>query len=299
MLKNIYFSIILPTYNRADFLSKAIESVISQSFTRWELIIIDDGSTDNTKILVEKYQKTQKQIRYIYQKNSERSAARNNGIKNSYGQWICFLDSDDLYHHSHLATFYELIIKNDIEKSIIFSGVSYGSFQDTNQNYDKTGKNNLEFILLNTIGTPRACCHREILINNQFNNSIRIGEDKELWSRLVLKYPMYYHRAKTFIEIDHNKRSIYIDNGFQNLYTMKSIVKNKRVTKRLRKMIISNAYFNISKHYIFKMKKIRAIYYLFISIFEDLNNKLTLHKILLMFSLFTGLNKRILKEYIN
>ena len=98
MLKNIYFSIILPTYNRADFLPKTIESVISQSFTSWELIIIDDGSTDNTKILVEKYQKSQNQIRYIYQKNSERSAARNNGIKNSNGQWICFIDSDDMYH---------------------------------------------------------------------------------------------------------------------------------------------------------------------------------------------------------
>ena len=77
-----FFSIIIPTYNRAHLISMAIDSVIAQTFENWELIIVDDGSTDNTKELVDNYCSIDKRIRYIYQENAERSAARNNGIIN-------------------------------------------------------------------------------------------------------------------------------------------------------------------------------------------------------------------------
>jgi glycosyltransferase involved in cell wall biosynthesis len=92
-MKSPFFSIILPTYNRASFISKAIESVIDQLYNKWELIILDDGSTDNTKEIVLSF--NDDRIRYIYQENKERSAARNNGIRNAKGEYICFLDSDD------------------------------------------------------------------------------------------------------------------------------------------------------------------------------------------------------------
>jgi len=72
-----FFSIILPTYNRAHFLPRAIESVIKQDYDNWELIIVDDGSTDNTKSLVQEFIQNDIRIRYIWQKNVERSAARN------------------------------------------------------------------------------------------------------------------------------------------------------------------------------------------------------------------------------
>ena len=83
---NPFFSIIIPTYNRAHLISKAIESVIAQTFENWELIIVDDGSTDETKDLILSYQNKVARIRYIYQQNAERSAARNNGIDKSKGK---------------------------------------------------------------------------------------------------------------------------------------------------------------------------------------------------------------------
>ena len=70
---------------------------------------VDDGSTDNTKQIVNKI--SDNRIKYIYQENSERSAARNNGINHSNGEWICFLDSDDSYKESHLNNFYKEILK--------------------------------------------------------------------------------------------------------------------------------------------------------------------------------------------
>ena len=98
-----FFSIIVPTYNRAQNIKGAIESVLLQTYTSWELIIIDDGSTDHTKEVISKF--TDTRINYIYQKNQERSCARNNGIKVAKGQYICFLDSDDFYLANHLQSF--------------------------------------------------------------------------------------------------------------------------------------------------------------------------------------------------
>ena len=88
-------SVILPTYNRADLLPRAIQSVISQTLTDWELIVVDDGSTDHTRDIVAAY--SDSRIRYIWQENQERSVARNTGLRASHAACISFLDSDDEY----------------------------------------------------------------------------------------------------------------------------------------------------------------------------------------------------------
>ena len=96
-----FFSVIIPTYNRAGLIGKAIDSVLAQTFADWELLIIDDGSTDNTRQIVEAY--TDRRVKYIYQENAERSAARNNGVAQAAGKYICFLDSDDYCLPDRLA----------------------------------------------------------------------------------------------------------------------------------------------------------------------------------------------------
>src|SRR5690554_3168461 len=96
MLKKPLFSIVIPTFNRASYITKAIESVINQTINDWELIIIDDGSSDNTFEVIKPYLLDQR-IKYQYQINQERSIARNNAVKISLGEYICFLDSDDYY----------------------------------------------------------------------------------------------------------------------------------------------------------------------------------------------------------
>jgi len=88
-------SIIIPTYNRTDLLPRAIQSVINQTYKDWELLIIDDGSTDNTKEIVEEFVKKDPRIRYFYKENGGQGSARNLGIKNAKGEYIAFLDSDD------------------------------------------------------------------------------------------------------------------------------------------------------------------------------------------------------------
>ena len=103
------FTIIIPTYNRAAFLPNAIESVLAQTYTNWELIVVDDGSTDNTKDVVSQY--SDSRIIYIYQQNAERSAARNNGIAHAKGDYVCFLDSDNVMLPNRLQLLSETITK--------------------------------------------------------------------------------------------------------------------------------------------------------------------------------------------
>ena len=95
-------SIILCTYNRAALLPNAIRSVQLQSYQGWKLIIIDDGSTDNTREIVQKYQSKDKRIAYHFQQNKGLAEARNAGLRIAAGEYICFLDSDDELLPGHL-----------------------------------------------------------------------------------------------------------------------------------------------------------------------------------------------------
>lgn len=87
-------SVIIPTYNRTSFLKDAINSVLNQTYRDFELIVVDDGSTDDTQDLVSYYGQ---KIRYIYQNNQGRSTARNHGIEVAQGEYLAFLDSDDVW----------------------------------------------------------------------------------------------------------------------------------------------------------------------------------------------------------
>lgn len=103
-------SVITPTYNRAEIVLKAIKSVLTQTYKNWELIIIDDGSTDNTPRVVEKI--GDERIRYLYKKNGGPSKARNFGIKASRGKWVMYLDSDDTLFPNCIATMVEWLENN-------------------------------------------------------------------------------------------------------------------------------------------------------------------------------------------
>ncbi len=293
------FSIILPTFNRAHMIHNAIESVLSQTRQDWELIIIDDGSIDDTKHLVEKYIKKDGRVKYFFQKNQERSAARNNGIKKAKGDWICFLDSDDFYHICHLEEFCNLINKNNGNKGIYFSGLSKGEYSEELEQYNMTFKSNLEFVILNTIGTPRACVHKEILLKYKFDEKIRNGEDRELWVRILKDFPLFFHKNKTFIEIEHPNRSINLESLKFSLKTLKHILTSNKpfIRRNVKKKALSNAYFNISKQEIKNQKIISAIFFLILSLIKSIFNNQSKHKFLLLISLFFNLNNKIVNEY--
>jgi len=94
------FSVVIPAYNRAKLISRAVDSVLAQTFTDFEIVVVDDGSIDNLKKVCDDYGSSK--IRYVYQDNAGSNPARNNGIKNSHGYYVSFLDSDDAWEKEYL-----------------------------------------------------------------------------------------------------------------------------------------------------------------------------------------------------
>jgi glycosyltransferase involved in cell wall biosynthesis len=106
-----YFSIIIPSYNRAHIISRAIQGVLDQTFQDFEIVIVDDGSTDNTKEILQEFTGDTR-IKSIYQTNAGVCAARNTGAKQAEGEFLIFLDSDDTVEKSWLQDFNDLAIQN-------------------------------------------------------------------------------------------------------------------------------------------------------------------------------------------
>ena len=104
-------SVIIPTYNSQKYISSAVNSVLSQTYKAFELIIVDDGSTDNTGEIVASFD--DRRIRYIRQNNSGVAVARNTGIKSSKGEYIAFLDADDIWERDKLAVQIDEISSDD------------------------------------------------------------------------------------------------------------------------------------------------------------------------------------------
>lgn len=106
----VFFSIVIPVYNREELVIPTIESVINQSFKDYEVLVIDDGSTDNSAEVVDGYT-IHPNFRLIKTKNQERGAARNTGINKALGKYIVFLDSDDYMHPNHLDVLHEYLLQ--------------------------------------------------------------------------------------------------------------------------------------------------------------------------------------------
>lgn len=129
-----YFSIITPTYNRANLIGKTIESVLSQKFENFEYIIVDDGSTDQTESVVAAYQDFR--IKYLKIQNGERGAARNAGAGLAKGNYLNFFDSDDIMYPNHLLLANEKIEESKYPDALCFSY----DFLNVNGKVMNTGK---------------------------------------------------------------------------------------------------------------------------------------------------------------
>lgn len=123
MNKNPTVSVIIPTYNRAHLVGRAIQSVLNQTYKDFELIIVDDGSTDNTEDIIKKYQKKDERIKYIRRKkNKGGSVARNTGINAAIGEYIAFLDSDDEWLTEKLERQMKVFKSTSSEVGVVYSG---------------------------------------------------------------------------------------------------------------------------------------------------------------------------------
>ncbi len=221
-----FFTVVITTYNRAQFLSKAIESVQNQSFSDFELIIIDDGSIDDTKNVVSPFLQDSR-IKYFFQENQERSISRNNGIKKSNGEYICFLDSDDYYLSDHLSVFNNYIEQLKCPKNVIF--YSGRMIEDKGEvvkkpyqykpSYDKV-ENIIFFGLFESPANITTCIHRDFQKDVLFENEwLPFNEIYHFVLRLIVKnYVLFYIDNYTSVIVRHGENTTSNSAFFQGRY---------------------------------------------------------------------------------
>lgn len=196
------FSIIIPLYNKAPYVRKALESVVSQTYKDWECIIVDDGSIDNSAAICEDFVRSLTpslvySVRLIHQPNAGVSAARNNGVAASKGEYICFLDADDWWEPTFLEEMDKLI-----------SAYPDAGLYATNYIYYKPGKTHVALnIPTGYLNYPKAyfqsrvipitsitvCIQRKVFDEmGGFPLGIRLGEDFLLWAKIAMYYPIAF-----------------------------------------------------------------------------------------------------------
>ena len=189
----MYVSVIIPTYNRKHTLKRAIQSVYMQSLLPYEVIVVDDGSNDGTKEWVkQKYPN----VKYIYQKNSGVSSARNKGIKIARGDWIALLDSDDEWLPNKLIEQTNKI-KSNLDVKILHSNeiwIRNGVRVNQMKKHKKSGGYIFEKCLdICRISPSSVMLKKEIFdYIGTFDESLKVCEDYDLWLRITSKYPVCF-----------------------------------------------------------------------------------------------------------
>ena len=186
-------SVIIPSFNAAYFLPKAIESVLHQTYRNFEIIIIDDGSTDNTSLAMQE----NKMVKYYYQQNRGLSSARNAGIQKSNGDYLVFLDADDWLEKDALQQNFS-IIKN--KPDIAFVSGNYYLLRAKTNNLETitTTVNDNHYMRLlrsNYIGMHAAVMfQRWVFQKFRYDETLKACEDYDLYLAITRKYPVIHHQ---------------------------------------------------------------------------------------------------------
>lgn len=201
------FSVIIATYNRENTILRAINSVLNQSFEDFELLIIDDGSTDSTAKLISKIH--DERVKYYYKKNEERNIARNYGIDKSKGDYLVFLDSDDEFLSNHLKNIKEYISKIE-GGGVIITNYKICNGMKTMEYKIPTIRKQL-LIEKNPIVMGSICIKKSYLSKTiRFipSKNVVVGEDHYLWLILFSRYNFFYSDSCELIIHENNERSL-------------------------------------------------------------------------------------------
>src|SRR5688500_14994406 len=193
--KSSLVSVIIPCYNHGHYLQVAIESILQQTYPVFEIIVVDDGSTDNTKIVAQNYP----QVKYIWQKNQGLSASRNTGIKNCSGDWVIFLDADDWLYPDAIETNLHYLRQN--EQAAFVSG-SYDNVDEAKNiiaecKVEINANHYQHFLHYNYVGMISTVLYRRWIFDEfLFDETLKACEDYDLYLKIARKYPVIHHTNK-------------------------------------------------------------------------------------------------------
>ncbi|MFN8229736.1 MAG: glycosyltransferase [Bacteroidia bacterium] len=254
----MFFSIVIPTYNRENLITQTINSILNQTFTDFEIIVIDDGSKDKTEEVVKLINSDK--IKYYKIENSGIGYARNKGINYAKGNYIGFLDSDDLYYNNHLQNAYNFI------KSLNNDEIIHLNFNLGNREQTIYFKNKLPNKLPDDLFKNCSFHVNSLFIPNtiakitQFNEdrNLMLSEDWEYFIRLATRYPIHILDIPSSYLVQHNERTTrkYNPEGWIN--------RTNSMTKYLKEdLIISTKYSHLIPISIAQINSLNAVNFAF------------------------------------
>ncbi|MFN8278607.1 MAG: glycosyltransferase [Chitinophagales bacterium] len=211
----VFFSIVIPTYNRAGFIEKTIQSVLEQTYGNFEIIVVDDGSTDNTAEVMRGIKDPR--VHYYPKENAERAAARNYGARLAKGQYINFFDSDDLLLPHHLSTAVAVVERHQ------WPDVFYLNYEVRSAEGERLRQPDHfagSYFDMNEMekGNLLSCngvfLKKEVTEQFRFNEDRQLSasEDYELWLRIGCHYPIVVDNTITSFIVVHDGRSVLTSN---------------------------------------------------------------------------------------
>ena len=260
-------SVVIPAYNAEQFLDETLESVLSQTYENWECIIVNDGSTDNTESVAKKWCEKDARFRYFYKENSGASDTRNLGIKEARGEYIAFLDADDLYMPNFLEVCIENLVEKDVDlvapKMLEFWDVQNEVIKDEDEDkkdYLYSGKEGIALFLHSNRITMALLCKKSVMDEVGGFTWHKKAEDLHCWLKVLFAgYKIYrlgeyyaYRRmhnnswssmdrncSKEVLELIVSLKANILENGMDyyryfNRWAKKNIIINNKNRKYLK-----------------------------------------------------------------
>ena len=258
-------SVVIPAYNAEQFLDETLESVLSQTYENWECIIVNDGSTDNTESVAKKWCEKDARFCYFYKENSGVSDTRNLGIKEARGEYIAFLDADDLYMPNFLDVCLENLVEKDVDlvapKMLEFWDVQNEVIEDEDKkDYLYSGKEGIALFLHSNRLTIALLCKKSVMDEVGGFTWHKKAEDLHCWLKVLFAgYKIYrlgeyyaYRRmhnnswssmdrncSKEVLELIVSLKANILENGMDyyryfNRWAKKNIIINDKNRKHLK-----------------------------------------------------------------
>jgi len=261
-------SVTIPTYNRASLVEEAIKCVLDQTFEDLEIIIVDDGSTDNTRSVVEKY--TEKGVKYCYKKNGGCASARNFGLERCTGEYIAFLDSDDLWPRDFIEVMLNRLEANPQYGCVYCSVVKVSPDGSQKNSYGpdtcKSGLITQELFKRSFIWLQTTLFRKDTLDKFMFDDSLRNGADTDAILRLSTRIKFLYEPQIKVAFRENHGVSPRKDISSLNCNRIRVLERfyyrlggDKYVAKRIAKRKISHAYRGVAKNYYKQKCRVAAI----------------------------------------
>ena len=286
-------SIIIPIFNAEKYLDELLTSILSQSFTDFEVICVDDGSKDNSLNILKKYKKNDPRIKIIEQKNQGAGTARNKGITISKGEYLHFVDADDSLFQDAYSKLFDFVNKHHNPNIIRFRGKAYTinnkyfpSYYETNNIYQEflnkklDIKNNLNHIIQLPVVPWLGIIKREFVINNNLMfNDLKVCNDRSFYMTSVISAKELF--LSDIIVVKHkinNKESLlgkrhkHIDCMIKSIYIIKDFINQTQLDENIQKSIIINEIHDLFYFYNIFVRKNLLSYKAYKEIIEFIKN---------------------------